>query len=458
MKKSYYQQKTKLPKYPTIDQNQEVDILIIGGGLTGLQCAYDLKSLPYSIMLVERDGIMSHSSGHMTGKLSYFHPKTMATLLKNFGEKTALLYFKANIEAYKKILEMIKEEHIDCDLQINTHYFYSIHEVDRLRQVYELLKDKKHIHYMNNQISLYPLATYDSVLFSKGLLQCLKNVKIYEHSLATFHKKQDGYHYVEVNGYWIKAKYLIVASRYPVFQREGLYFLKLQQTRLPLYMTSLIDRRIVLLEDKQVYSRKNVDGYNLHVSEDELRLGQEIMMSWYNQDTYSHDGLPLIGYYTKKDSTYFVATGFNKWGSTLSKVSILLIKDLIEEKDNHYQELFDPHRITLKASFPSFMKLTGKTLKGEIYDRLFLDTNKKSLADEEGTICTLNDQMIAVYKESGHYYGYVPVCTHLGCILHYNEKEHTFVCPCHGSIFNAHGQVEEGPALYDLEKVKRKEV
>lgn len=458
MKTSYWQTKTKIKSFPSLNQDVETDILIIGGGLTGLMCAYFLKDSPYKITIVERDTIGSHSSSKLTGKVSYLQPEVLSDIKKNFGDLAALRYFKSNLEAYKDIVNMIKDHSFDCDFKINTHYFYTLNNQPYLKDTLDLLGDTvSALKGDSRHIEMYPLGTLDPVKYMASIVNLLKDVTIYENTCVYHHEKRHHYHFVKANEHTIKAKYVIVATRYPIFQFPGLYFLKLTQVRAALYLTPIVDHRIVLNVDKKVYSRNIIDDYNIHV-ENERDVGKmdeleniDAKMVWYNQDTCSHDGLPLIGYYYKKDPTMFVATGYQKWGITLSAVAGKMIRDLILDQKNEYSDLYDPHRHTLFASAPKFSKLMFKTMKAEVVDRIFVPNEDiAKLKDQEGLITTLNDKMIAIYKDQQHYYGYIPVCTHLGCILKYNPLEHTFECPCHGSRFDHHGQVEDGPAILPL--------
>lgn len=42
-------------------------------------------------------------------------------------------------------------------------------------------------------------------------------------------------------------------------------------------------------------------------------------------------------------------------------------------------------------------------------------------------------------------------CPHLGCAVPYAEDEGHFHCPCHGSLFDLHGEVDGGPAPRPLD-------
>jgi cytochrome b6-f complex iron-sulfur subunit len=52
------------------------------------------------------------------------------------------------------------------------------------------------------------------------------------------------------------------------------------------------------------------------------------------------------------------------------------------------------------------------------------------------------DGVMALYK----------VCTHLGCLYNWNSQENKFICPCHGSQFQANGTYIQGPAPRSLDR------
>ena len=62
------------------------------------------------------------------------------------------------------------------------------------------------------------------------------------------------------------------------------------------------------------------------------------------------------------------------------------------------------------------------------------------------------DPTYLVVKEDGSLekYGINSVCTHLGCVVPWNSNENKFICPCHGSQYNAAGKVVRGPAPLSL--------
>ena len=128
----------------------------------------------------------------------------------------------------------------------------------------------------------------------------------------------------------------------------------------------------------------------------------------------SLDGIPYIGQYAKGLPNCYVATGFNKWGMTSSMVAAMLLSDMIREKENPCQELFDPSRSMIK---PQLMLNVCEAVKN-----LLTVTGKR--------------------------------CPHMGCALKWNETEHTWDCPCHGSRFDEKGKLIDNPAKKDTKHWK----
>ena len=79
----------------------------------------------------------------------------------------------------------------------------------------------------------------------------------------------------------------------------------------------------------------------------------------------------------------------------------------------------------------------------------------RALKPGAGKILNLDGKKVAAYRDKE---GVVtlcsPICTHLKCIVAWNEAEQTWDCSCHGSRFKPTGEVLSGPAEKDLEKVE----
>jgi glycine/D-amino acid oxidase-like deaminating enzyme/nitrite reductase/ring-hydroxylating ferredoxin subunit len=177
----------------------------------------------------------------------------------------------------------------------------------------------------------------------------------------------------------------------------------------------------------------------------------DVEFAWGGQCMETIDGLAFIGRNPMDKENVYIVTGDSGMGITHGTIAGILLTDLIMDRPNPWAMLYDPSRKTLRAA-GSFVKeninVAGKYLDwvtpGEV----------KSIRDIEqkcGAILRKGLSKIAVYRdEKGKTHEMSAVCPHLGCIVHWNAAEHSWDCPCHGSRFDPHGRVKNGPANVDL--------
>lgn len=159
---------------------------------------------------------------------------------------------------------------------------------------------------------------------------------------------------------------------------------------------------------------------------------------WSTQDVMSNDGVPLIGRITPDSEHSYVATGFNKWGMTAGTAAAMIITDTILGRDNPWTEVYDPSRSKAVEPFP-------------------IREEASRLALGEGAIIEMGGKKVAAYKDpQGTLYTLDPSCRHMGCFVSWNDAEKTWDCPCHGSRYNARGEVTQSPAVYGLLEKKVK--
>lgn len=214
---------------------------------------------------------------------------------------------------------------------------------------------------------------------------------------------------------------MVVATHFPFINKHGLYSLKLYQHRS--YAISLENAPDVggmyVDESKSGMSFRNYSDL-LIVGGGDHRTGkqggnwQELRdfarvkypnsrekFHWAAQDCMTLDEIPYIGKYSKHTDRLFVASGFNKWGMTGAMAAAEILCDLIEEKDNEFAKLFDPSRNMLTPQ----LALNGFE---SVANLLSLSTKR---------------------------------CPHLGCALKWNEAEHSWDCPCHGTRIDEQGRI-----------------
>ena len=78
--------------------------------------------------------------------------------------------------------------------------------------------------------------------------------------------------------------------------------------------------------------------------------------------------------------------------------------------------------------------------------------NFDTIQNNSGSIIEVNNQKVGIYKDSsGNIFAVKPICTHLGCLLSWNDVDKTWDCPCHGSRFDYMGRNIYDPAIKNLE-------
>ena len=235
---------------------------------------------------------------------------------------------------------------------------------------------------------------------------------------------------------------MVHATRYP-FIKKGAYFLKLFQTR------SYVDHKSTIQGPNSYLSIDYSCSYR-PVNNSQSLIINNHSSQWFAQDSIALRGIPYIGHYKKNE---YIIYGFQKWGMTLSHVAGKLIRDLILHDHNPYQQLYYCHYFSISNSRKYLPAMIRNSLQGYILQR-YMTRGLKDLSTNDGTIIKIKHHLYAVYKDSHQkLYVFSPYCPHLKCIIHFNRKSHTWDCPCHQSVFNAYGQLIEGPSLYSLKKI-----
>jgi len=173
---------------------------------------------------------------------------------------------------------------------------------------------------------------------------------------------------------------------------------------------------------------------------------------WSAQDYQSADGLPFIGSLPGHAGA-FVATGFGKWGMTNGVASAMILRDLVQGRDNPWAATFDATRVAAKQSVKSVVSANVDVAKRFVGDRVaaLQSPDAAELAPGEGGIVSLDGDTVAAFRDDeGTLHALSPTCTHLGCRVSFNTAERSWDCPCHGSRFDVDGHVLQGPATKDL--------
>ncbi len=420
--------------------DKSADCAVVGGGLAGIMTAFELTKRGFKTVLIEADRILSGATMGTTAKITAQHGFIYDKLKRNLSPLSARLYFESNQAAIDKIERLTEEENIDCEFErVPSYIFVSEDNKGLIRERIALAKLKIDSRYVENTCLPFEVkgalrvdnqAQFHPLKFAASLAS---ELEIYEKTPALKIRKTK----IETPNGELRARYIVMATHYPVLNFPGLYFLRQHQERSYVLAVKTKSRvNGMYLSENGVSLRDFSEGVLIggaahRTGENKnggcymrlLKIAEkyfpdgEILYSWSNQDVMTHDGLPFIGRYSWFYPDMFVATGFNKWGMSLSSVASDLIPDLIEGKENRFERLYTPQRLKLFAALSDFLTDAGYSVRG--------------LASG---LCTSGERR----------------CSHLGCRLYENPDEDTLECPCHGSEFTKAGEVIFSPAKKHL--------
>lgn len=429
--KSVWQKSVEIPKFPKLKGDIHTDVLIIGGGISGILTAYFLQKRGVKYVLAEKGRICSGITKNTTAKITFQHGIIYHKILEDSGLQIAQKYLRANETALKMYAELCRNT--DCDYEAKDNFVYSTDNRQILENEIRALQKIGYNAEFCESIPL-PLKTVGAVKFPnqaqfnplKFIAAIADGLDIYEN---TFIREMIDNTAVTDNGR-IYAEKVVAATHFPFINKHGSYFLKLYQHRS--YVIALENAQNVggmyVDENRKGLSFRNYnnllllgggghrtgkDGGNwdeLRRFADKAYPDSQEEYFWAAQDCMSLDGIPYIGKYSKRTPNFYTASGFNKWGMTSAMVSAMIISDMITGKKNEFAEVFSPSRNILKPQ----LLLNG------------LEATKNLL-----TFSTKR-------------------CPHLGCALKWNSAEHSWDCPCHGSRFSESGVVLDNPANGDL--------
>jgi Rieske Fe-S protein len=180
---------------------------------------------------------------------------------------------------------------------------------------------------------------------------------------------------------------------------------------------------------------------------------EEVGYRWSTQDNYSADGAPLVGSLTPRSRGSYTATGFRKWGLAMGAAAAGMLADAIAGRANPWQPFFDTNRLTPLASAPDLVKENANVGFHFFADRITRRAadSAQDLAPGEGKVVSRHGTQVALSRDDdGVLHAVSARCTHMGCILAWNDAERSWDCPCHASRFAPDGSVLHGPAVNPL--------
>lgn len=455
----------------TLNREIQTEVAVIGAGMAGLLTAYQLKKASVHAVVLEAKRIGNGQTKNTTAKITSQHGLFCDAFIRKKGQKTAGQYVQANQKAIEEYEQIIQENNIECDFERTSSYVYSKNEKKLRNEAKAAAKLGIAASYVRHieipvpcagAVRFEGQAQFHPLKFMKAIAEQLE---IYENTPV---RKVEGNLIQTAQGI-VKADKIVFATHYPFVNFPGLYFTRMHQERS--YVLALEDAGVIngmyIGDGEESYSFRRYGKYLLFGGQGH-RTGENTggkryemlrqkakqffpdakeVAHWSAQDCITSDQVPFVGKYAKTRPGWFVATGFQNWGMTSSMVASKILCDMICGVENPYAKTFSSRRFSAEE-VPQILKDGAKAVNG-LSKRFFQVPEKarEELETGHGGIVKTKTGKAGVYKMEGERDCKVQsACCHLGCQVAWNPDEKTWECPCHGSRFDCHGNLLDGPA------------
>ena len=492
----------KLPPFPSLKSDDRTAVCIVGAGIAGLTTAYLLSKEGKPVVVLDDGPIVSGETERTTAHLVTALDDRFFELERLHGEKGARLAAESHAAAIDTIERLVREERIDCDFaRVDGYLFNAPGEADDLldRELAAAHRAGLTTTSMVDRAPLGTFATGRALRFPRqGQFHPLKYLaalasaivrnggRIFANThVAKIHGGKDA-RVETTDGFSVACDAIVMATNTPVNDRLVIH------TKQAAYRTYVIgvavppgsvpqvlywdtadpyhyvrlqtagqsgdDILIVGGEDHKTGQEEATDARHARLEQwtrERFPMAREVRFRWSGQVMEPVDALAFIGRNPMDHDNVFVATGDSGNGMTHGTIAGLLLTDLIQQRDNPWAELYNPSRVSLKAT-GTFAKETAN-MAAQYVDWLTAgDVEKDRLVPRgSGAIVRHGLKKIAVFRDAdGTFHECSAVCPHLGGVVHWNATEKTWDCPAHGSRFDCHGKVVNGPANKDLHPVE----
>jgi glycine/D-amino acid oxidase-like deaminating enzyme/nitrite reductase/ring-hydroxylating ferredoxin subunit len=496
---SVWMEADEIPGAGPLGADAGADVCVVGAGIAGLSLGYLLAREGRSVIILDDGPAAGGETARTTAHLSFALDDRYTNLERMHGERGARLAAESHKRAVERIEQIVGEENIDCDFERLDGYLF-VPPGESTEQLGEELRaaHRAGLHEVE-YVERVPYDAYDFgaalrfprqgqfhiLKYLAGVAEAFRRAggRLHTRTRAVEFEGGADAHVRTADGLTVRVGAVVVATNSPVNDRVAIH------TKQAPYRTYVVGARVpagsvprALLWDTPdpyhyVRLQRAEGGDVLIVGGEDHKTGQaedfeerfrrleewtrerfpaarKFEYRWSGQVMEPVDGLAYIGRNPLDSDNVYVATGDSGHGMTHGTIAGILLADLIQGRENEWAEIYDPSRVTKSVSSGKEFVRENLNVAAQYTDLLTPGEvgSVEEIRPGEGAVLRRGLSKVAAYRdEQGALHERSAVCTHLGCVVSWNNLEKTWDCPCHGSRFDARdGHVLNGPALNPL--------
>jgi glycine/D-amino acid oxidase-like deaminating enzyme/nitrite reductase/ring-hydroxylating ferredoxin subunit len=497
---------TEVPQFQALTQDLRTNVCVVGAGIAGMTTAYLLARAGRAVVLIDDGPIGGGETGRTTAHLTSALDDRYYNIEKMHGEEGARIAAESHMSAIHRVETIASMEDIDCDFE-RLEGFLFLGGSETRKDLERELEATHRAGITDTQlVERIPFSFWDSgpalrfprqasihpLKYLKGLARAIlrDGGKIYTGVHAEKIEDGEPARVTTSEGLVISADNVVVCTNTPVndwliiHSKQSAYRTYVIGARVPkgsiphgLYWDTPDPYHYIRLQPAEDKTGRELDYEILIVGGEDHKTGQaedteerfvrleqwtrerfpmveRVEYRWSGQIMEPVDYMAYIGKNPGGDQHIWVATGDSGNGMTHGTIAGIILNELVQGRKHQWARLYDPARVRLRAT-SEYLKENGNVAKQ--YGDWFTSSDTEQVAalkPGEGAVVGRGRGKIAVYRdERGNLHQRSAVCTHLYCIVHWNDTEKTWDCPCHGSRFGPYGQVINGPAIVELSPV-----
>lgn len=500
---SLWTETAETPEYTKLDRDLGTDVCVVGAGIAGLTTAYLLAVAGKRVIVLDDGAVGGGETGRTTAHITPVLDDRYFEIERLHGKKGARLAFESHKAALERIGQIVETERIDCDFVRVDGYLF-LHAKDTVETLDREMEAARRAGLTVERVERAPLTSFDTgpalhfpenaqfhpLRYLSGLAAAIeaRGGRIFTGTHVTSVEGGDPCTVTTEDQRTVTAEAVVVATNSPISDyvvthvKQAPYRTFVIAAPVPsgsvpmaLYWDSAdiyhyvriqpgengaSDVLIVGGEDHKTGHHDDADERFRCLEEwmrERFPMAGAVQYRWSGQVMEPADYMGMIGPQPGDAKNVYIVTGDSGNGMTHGTIGGILLTDLIQGNANPWAKLYDPTRFGVGMSSVRMAAQENIDVAVQYADWVRPGDvgSEDDIAPDAGAVIRRGVKKIAVYRDAeGRLHRRSAVCTHLGCIVHWNSTERSWDCPCHGSRFDRDGSVLNGPAVTELAPIE----